>query len=431
MSFGANKAVIILFVAMGVLAGSLFDLSVSNAATLDDWPHWRGPQRDDISRESDLLEKWTSEGPKQLWVNQKCGLGYAGISIVGDSLFTMGVEDDQEFALCLNAETGKEIWRVNLGPRFNNQWGDGPRSTPSVDGEYVYCFTANGNLACLKSKDGSLVWEQKMSDFGGAVPYWGYAESPLVSDEQVVCTPSGPDSPAMIAFDKLTGKPIWRSDFQLGENENKAYSSIVPAELNGKKQYIQLTLNNLIGVSAADGKLLWKSEWPGRVAVIPSPILDENQVYVTSGYSVGSKLVEIEQGGSVKELWFNKVMKNHHGGAILVDDHVYGYSDQAGWICQNKADGKMVWNDKTIKKGAITYADGLFYHLQEGDGEVVLIKADTKGLEERGRFKLTPQSERRKADGMIWMHPVISDGKLYLRDQEIICCYDIRDPSAK
>lgn len=431
MSFVAHKSMFCVLAVLVSLAGELCISSSFGAVAIDDWPFWRGPNHNDVSRESDLLESWPVEGPKQLWVNQKCGLGYAGIAVVGDNLFTMGVEDEQEFALCLNAETGTEIWRANLGARFNNAWGDGPRSTPSVDGDFVYCMSANGNLACLKAKDGSQVWAKKMSDFGGAVPYWGYAESPLVSGDQVVCTPSGPDAPVMVALDKLTGKTIWQSEFKLGKDENKAYSSIVPAELDGKKQYVQLTLNNLIGISAAEGSLLWKSKWPGRIAVIPSPIVDGNRIYVTSGYGAGCKLVEIEDGGAVNELWSNKVMKNHHGGAILVDDHFYGYSDQAGWVCQDKTDGKMVWNDKKIDKGSITYADGLFYHLQEKDGEVILLKADPQGLEEKGRFKLSPQTERRKPQGMIWMHPVISDGKLYLRDQEIICCYDIRDPNAK
>lgn len=394
----------------------------------DDWPRWRGAKHNDTSTETDLLTTWPEGGPKQLWVNKTSGLGYAGVSIVGDSLFTMGLEDGAEFALCLNAETGKELWRTNIGTQFKNGWGDGPRTTPTVDGENVYFITGKGTLACLKASDGSEVWKKEMTtDLNGAVPFWGYSESPLVDGELVICTPCGPNKAAMVALNKNNGDIVWKSEnYKVGKDENKSYSSIVPAEIDGKKQYIQLTMKNLIGVAADNGELLWKSSWPGAVAVIPSPVVDGNRVYVTSGYGVGSKMVEIKDR-SASDIWMDKAMKNHHGGVVMVGDHIYGYSDKAGWICQDKATGELVWNEKKIKKGAVAYADGLFYHIQEANGEVILIKADPKGMEVQGRFELSPQTKRRANRGMIWMHPVISDGKLYLRDQELIHCYDIRE----
>ena len=162
------------------------------AAVADDWPHWRGPNWNDRSGETGLLTEWPKDGPKQLWVNSASGLGYAGFAVVGEQLFTMGLEDNAEFALCLDATTGTEIWRQPVGTKFENNWGDGPRSTPSVDGDYVYVMTAAGTLACLKKNDGQEVWKVQMQDFGGQVPDWGYSESPLVDEDRVVCTPGGP-----------------------------------------------------------------------------------------------------------------------------------------------------------------------------------------------------------------------------------------------
>ncbi len=206
-----------------VAAMSMMFTAISSAAVVDDWPHWRGPDRNDISTETGLLKSWPESGPKQVWINQKAGLGYAGFSIVDGQLFTMGLEDDQEFALCLNAETGDEIWRVPIASKYKNGWGDGPRSTPSVDGDRVYFMFAGGTLACLKGADGEKVWSINMSDFGGKVPKWGFAESPLVDGNKVVFTPGG-NKGAFAAVDKMTGKKVWQSTgFEIAEKSRRQW----------------------------------------------------------------------------------------------------------------------------------------------------------------------------------------------------------------
>jgi outer membrane protein assembly factor BamB len=403
-----------------------------SSADADDWPHWRGPDRNDISAEEGLLQQWPAEGPRQIWINQQAGLGYAGISIVSDQLFTLGLEGKEEFALCLNAETGEELWRKSIGPRYKNKWGDGPRSTPSVHGDRVYVMTAAGNLACLNKENGDIIWTVAMKEFGGKVPVWGYAESPLVDDGQVVCTPGGPQG-TMLALDKETGDKIWQSEpltklLEDGSESKPAtahYSSIIPIDWNNQRQYIQLTELAVIGVSAEDGSVIWRTEWLGRVAVIPSPIFDEGKVYVTSGYGIGSKLIRIGDDNTATDVWYNKVMQNHHGGVVQIGDYFYGSSAKS-FVCQDKESGERVWSDRKIKKGALAYADGRFYHVQESDGDVLLIAADQNSKSIKGKFTLSPQTKRRKPDGKIWVHPVIADGKLYLRDQEIIYCYDIK-----
>jgi outer membrane protein assembly factor BamB len=244
----------------------------------------------------------------------------------------------------------------------------------------------------------------------------------LVDGDRVVCTPGGSKG-AIAALDKKTGEVIWRSmEFTDGAH----YSSIVPAKINGSDTYVQRTQNSIVGIAPKDGKLLWKAEFPlGKTAVIPTPIVRDNFVYVTAGYGAGCKEIKINPDNSVETVFENKVMKNHHGGVILVGDYLYGHGDP-GWVCQDFKTGEEVWNDRGFGKGAVGYADGMLYCLEEGSGTVVLAEASPKNWQEHGRFKLDPQSKIRNPQGRIWTHPVISNGKLYLRDQDLIYCFDVK-----
>ena len=404
-----------------IFAAVLVSYLLTSVCFSQDWPRWRGPNFDDISTAENLLQEWPEEGPKLAWAYKEGGLGYAGFSIVGDRLFTMGLEDEQEFALCLNANTGEKIWQADIVNRYENGWGDGPRSTPTVDEDRVYFMAAQGDLVCLNLADGSPVWSKKMADFGGKVPKWGYAESPLVDGDRVFCTPGG-EQGAIVALDKVSGEQIWQTE---EVSSTAHYSSLLLTEYESKKMLVQLLHDKVVGVDRDSGDVLWQTEFLGRVAVIPSPIFNDGKVYVTAGYGVGSKLIDIEDNEPV-DVYQNKTMSNHHGGVILLDDHLYGYSDGKGLICQSFETGEMVWNEKKkIKKGAISYADGRFYFIEERSGNLMLLEANPEGWVEHGRFTLSPQTERRKPKGKIWVHPVIANGKMYVRDQEIIHCFDI------
>ncbi len=388
-----------------------------------DWPGWRGPDRTDVSKETGLLKSWPAGGPKRVWLYENAGSGYSGPAIVAGKFFTSGTRDGNEILLILDADTGKELRVVKLGDVLDNDWGDGPRGTPAVDGDRVYALSGRGNLVCIQIADGKELWRVTMKSLGGDLPKWGYAESVTVDGNKVLCTPGGSKG-AIAALDKLTGKVIWQSK---GFTPPAHYSSIVPATMHGVAQYVQRTETKVVGIKADDGKLLWETSFPGRTAVIPTPIVRGNEVYVTAGYGSGSKMVRIGPGHEVTTVYENKVMKNHHGGVVLIGDYLYGHADP-GWACQDFKTGEAVWMHRGFGKGAVGAADGMLYAVEEVSGAVVLVEASPTGWKESGRFTLDPQTKIRSSRGRIWTHPVISHGKLYLRDQDIIYCYDVKAP---
>lgn len=388
-----------------------------------DWPQWRGPDRTDVSKETGLLKTWPEGGPKRLWLFEKAGHGYSAPAIANGKFFTLGTRDSSEILLVLDPTTGKELWTASLGTVLDNDWGNGPRGTPTADGDRVYALSGTGNLVCASATDGKILWQVTMKSLGGEVPRWGYTESVLVDGPRVLCTPGGGKG-AVAALDKLTGKVLWQSkEF----TDPAHYSSVVAAPINGVAQYVQRTERSVVGLGVSDGKLLWHTDFQGRTAVIPTPIVRGNEVYVTAGYGSGSKMVRIEPGNKVTVVYENKVMKNHHGGVVLIGNHVYGHADN-GWVCQDFKTGEEVWNHKGFKKGALSAADGMLYCLEEDSGNVVLVEASPEGWKESGRFKLDPQTKIRSNRGKVWTHPVISHGKLYLRDQDLIYCFDVKAP---
>ncbi len=403
-----------------LLASTL--LSVTMPSVAGDWPQWRGANRDDISTETGLLKKWPEGGPKKIWTFDDAGLGYSGYSIAGDTLYTMGARDAVEYVIAVDTATGKEKWSVEAGALYTNGWGDGPRCTPTVDGDHVYAIAGRGNLICLTTA-GKKLWEVSLTDdLGGNLQNWGYTESPLIEGSLVVVTPGG-DEGTLAAFDKMTGKSKWQtSDW----TDNAQYSSIISVHHNGGRQLIQLTMQTLAGVDPGNGNILWRTDFPGKTAVIPTPIFKDGQVFVAAGYGVGCQSLRIGPGNKVEKLYENTSMVNHHGGVILYQGHLYGYSDKAGWTCMDFKTGEVIWVEgRALDKGAIHCADGMLYLLEEKSGTAVLIEASPKGWSQQGRFVLDPQTTQRNPKGKIWVHPVVAHGRLYLRDQELLHCYDV------
>ena len=373
--------------------------------------------------EKGLLQDWPEGGPKKMWTVNDAGLGYSGVTVQAGSLYTMGAFDKKEMLLAYNSSSGEKLWEVHVGELLTNGWGDGPRMSPTISNGKIYALGARGNLLCVLAKNGKLVWKKSLvDDLGGKVPGWGYTESVLVDEGKVICTPGGKDG-AIAALDADSGRTIWRTK---SFTDGAQYSSPISIIHQGKKQYVQLVMKNIVGIDPGNGSVLWQSTWPGKVAVIPTPIFSNGHVYVTSGYGVGCKLVKLGDNYPTN-VYENKVMKNHHGGVIKVGEHLYGYSDGVGWACQDFKTGELIWNEKkALGKGAIAYADNRLYCQGEGDGRLILIDASPTGWKTHGEFTISPQTKKRNPKGRIWTHPVICDGKLYLRDQEYILCYDIK-----
>jgi len=398
-------------------------LLISTLCQASDWPQWRGPNRDGLSSETGLLQQWSQGGPSLVWRATGLGEGFSTVSVAGDRIFTTGEKGGVSYVHSLNRADGKLLWSTPLGKAGAPGWGGfaGPRGTPTVDGDLLYVMGQYGELACLKTVDGTKVWEEHMSkDFGGERPEWGYSESVLIDGDQAVCTPGGSKG-AIVALDKRAGKVLWQTkDF----TDPAHYSSLVCAEIAGARQYVQLTAESVVGV-APDGQVLWRVERKGKTAVIPTPVVKGNKVYVTSGYGAGSNLFEVERTGGklqAKQVYAERSIASHHGGAVLVGDHVYGYCDSRGWVCQEFATGKLTWTEKRqVGKGSVVYADGRLYLRAEDDGIVALIEATPDGYKETGRF-VQPGFGKPKT----WPHPVVAGKKLYLRDQDQLLCYDVQ-----
>ena len=387
-----------------------------------DWPQWRGPNRDGVSSETGLLQQWPQAGPPLAWKATGLGGGFSTVAVAGDRLYTTGEKDADSYVHCLDRTSGKVLWSTKFGKAGAPGWGgfSGPRGTPTVEGDLLWVMGQFGELVCLKTGDGAKVWEKHLiQDLGGDRPEWGYSESVLVDGDRIVCTPGGSKG-AIVALDKRTGQTLWQTK---AFTDPAHYSSLVCAEICGVRQYVQLTAASVVGVGT-DGALLWRAPRKGEVAVIPTPVVSGNRVYVTSGYNIGSNLYEITQSEGklqARQVYAEKSMANQHGGAVRVGDYVYGYCDSKGWVCQELATGKLMWAEKgQIGKGSVVCADGRLYLRTEDDGVVGLIEASPQGYKEAGRF-VQPGFGKPKT----WPHPVVAGQRLFLRDQDILLCYDV------
>jgi outer membrane protein assembly factor BamB len=331
----------------------------------------------------------------------------------------------------MDTSTGKDRWRTTLGPTFKNPpWGDGPRSTPTVDGDRLYVIRGGGGLHCLDAKSGKIVWSKDFrKDFQGQLMSgWGYSESPLIDGNLLICSPGG-GAGTIVALDKASGKLVWRSK---DVRDAAAYSSVIVADVDGVRQYIQLTGKGVVGVRAKDGAKLWYYEREGhRTAVIPTAIYHAGHVYVTAGYGCGCDLIKLTKEGNTfkaDQVYANKNMVNHHGGVVLLDGFVYGFSDGKGWVCQDFMSGKTNWEEKgrgRPGKGSVTCVAGHLFCYDEGTGNLYVTEANPKAWKDKGMLSLPKKTDIRSKNGRIWTHPVIANGKLYLRDQDLLFCFDM------
>jgi outer membrane protein assembly factor BamB len=420
-----------LFFAIGRAADSLPSAAITTGG---EWLQWRGPDRAGKSLDTGLLKDWTTQKPKLLWTAEALGEGYASVSLADGRIYTTGNQADGQAVVCMSAADGRIIWKKNITSNVPKHGHDGSRCTPSIDGDRLYAIASSGQIACLTAEDGREVWSRDFGkEWGGRMPNWGFSESPLVDGDWVLCTPGGPDA-MMVALDKRTGKEIWRSRANIGNarRQEAGYSSIVISNACGVKQYVQLIGTGVIGVRASDGNFLWGySRIANGTANIPTPIIEGDYVFCSTGYNTGAALLKLTKSGDeiqCEEQYFvaGDKLQNHHGQMILKDGYVYfGNKHRNGFpVCVEMESGKIAWGGDQRGAGsgsaAITYADGHLVFRYES-GEVALIEATPSAYRLKGTFR--PDYISRKP---CWAHPVITGGRLYLRDQDKLMCYDVQ-----
>jgi outer membrane protein assembly factor BamB len=402
-----------------VLAGASLGLA-------QDWPQFRGPKRDGLSADTKLLAQWPVGGPRLVWQAKGVGGGYASVSVAKDKVFTLGNKGPLTHLFALDRESGKVLWSAEVG-RSGGNLG----CTPTVDGDRLYAIGQEGDLVCVEVASGAVRWRKNFfKDFGGKYGGWKFTESPLVDGDKLVCTPGGSDA-TMVALDKLTGNVIWKGVVPAGDAAG--YSSIVIAQVGGIRQYVQLLADSLVGIDARTGQLLWRYGDTGRrfgnnTANIPTPIVRGDLVFCAAGYGRGAALLRLvpEAGGiQVEEIYFKRELTNKHGGVILVGDHLYGDRDDSGRpFCADFQTGDIVpgWQ-KIVTEGrgsmALTYADGHLY-CRYDNGHMALVEATPAAYREKSSFKIP------NAKNHSWAHPVVVGGRLYLREQDSVGCYDVR-----
>jgi outer membrane protein assembly factor BamB len=402
-----------------------------------DWPQWRGPNRDDVGRETGLLAEWPSDGPPRAWTRKGLGGGFSTPSVAAGRVFGMGVKGTDEVVWALDEATGEPLWSTRIAAYANGKGGgfEGPRCTPTADGDLLYAVGISGDLVCLESATGKERWHKNYGkDFGGRMMSgWGFSESPLVDGDLVICTP-GADAAALAALDKKTGAVRWKAAVPGGGGAG--YASVMPAEAGGVKQYVNWLKNFLVGVSAKDGKFLWKYEKAhNTTANIPTVVVRGDNVFCSTGYKDGGsallKLVPSGNGVKAEEVYYHNAreLQNHHGGMVLIGDYLYGgHGHNSGApVCVEFATGKVVWKqDRGPGSGsaAVTYADGRLYFRYQ-NGVMALIDATPAGYRLVSKFQLPEDSSKPS-----WPHPVIANGKLYVRDQDVLMCFDVKAKKA-
>lgn len=383
-----------------------------------DWPQWQGADRTRVSKETGLLKQWPANGPPVVWQATGLGNGYGSMAVAGERVFVQGTRGGNSVVIAFNRADGKEVWSKALGRSGDDDRGPGPRGTPTVDGDRLYVLTENGDLASLKT-DGTAVWQRNiLKEFGGSQLRWLISESPLVDGAHLIVSPGGPGA-GMVKLDKMTGKTVW----QARELSDAAgYSSAIAADVQGVRTYLTFTAAAGVGVRASDGKLMFRYDRAAnRVANIATPIFHDNKVFFTSAYDTGAGLVSLSaQNGAVSasEVYFTREMKNHHGGVVLVNGYLYGFDDSI-LKCIEFATGKMMWRDRSVGKGSVILADGDLYLLGENN-TVGLATASPSGYQEKGRFSIPDKGLPS------WAHPVVSGGRLYLRNQDSLMAYDVK-----
>ncbi len=400
---------------MSVAAGAMLVLGMSAAGYAADWNQYRGASRNGASQEKNLISKWEASGPKEVW-RVAVGAGYSGISVVNNRVYTMDSDEKSEYALCADAATGKQLWRVRVGELFKNDFGDGPRSTPTVDGDLVYVLSSLGNLKALKTADGSEVWSVDFrKSYESPLLPWAFCASPLVVENQLIMEIGGKGPHAVGSFDKKTGKLLWSA-----QEDQIAYSSPILVEFNGVRQLVFMTKKELFALNLK-GEKLWSEPFTPEIGIKPAmPVfLAPDLLFVSASYDAGCKVVRMAaDGDSVKAstVWESKEMRNHFNTSVARDQYLYGF-DKAMFKCLDSTTGKVMWVKRGLGKGSLITADKMAIALSER-GKLHLAKLQPDAYEELASHQVL--------SGRCWTQPSLAEGRLYVRSNTEMVCLDLR-----
>ena len=391
--------------------GLVFVFALSAAAA--DWPQWRGPNRDGISTETGLLASWPSGGPPVVWKTNGLGEGYSSLAIVNGRIYTQGQRNKQEFVLAFDAKTGKKLWETATSRDYRNDRGDGPRGTPTVDGDRLYAMTGDGVVVCLETAAGKIIWSQNVAQkYGGSIPQWGFSESPLIDGGRLIVMPGGRGA-ALVSLNKTDGSLQWKTG-----SDHAGYSSAIVANVSGVRQVLALSGEAAMGVMEDNGELLWRyTRVSNRTANIATPVYENGAVFFSSAYGTGAALLTLGPK-SMSEVYFTNEMKNHYSTSVLVDGYLYGFNDSI-LTAMHFASGKVSWKNRSVGKGSVILADKRLYLLSE-EGVIGLAEPNADAYKEVSRFQIS------KGSLPTWSPLVISDGKMYFRDQDNLTSFDIK-----
>jgi outer membrane protein assembly factor BamB len=394
-----------------------------------DWPCWRGPERTDVSRETGLLKQWPESGPRLLWTATGLGSGYSTPSVAGGRVFLMGSRGDEEWVMALDAGTGKILWSTKVGAVGKNEGPNypGPRCTPTVEPDSLYTLGSDGDLVCADPDTGKVRWRRHLvKDFDGRRDTWAYCESPLIDGEKLICTPGGPTA-TLVALNKKDGSVIWKA--AVPDYNFAGYASAIVAEAGGIKQYVQFLGAGVVGIDARDGRFLWRYRRHVGGQSCTTPIFHDGCIFSsasatgTSGGDALLRLVVHGQDVEAQEVYRAHHMKNHHGGVVRIGEALYG-TGGAALVCLDFKTGAVLWKERCVGKGSLTAADGHLYVRGE-QGAIALVEANPAAYKEKGRFRQPSRSRF-----PTFCHPVVAGGQLYLRDADLLFCYDIREANA-
>ncbi|MCG8604781.1 PQQ-like beta-propeller repeat protein [bacterium] len=402
---------------------TVFPLGLPNAVSAisdgdgsDDWPKFRGYKGDGISAETGLLKEWPEGGPREIW-RIPIGEGYSGMAVVSGRLYTMDARDDSEFLICYDIRNGEEIWRTKVGPIYHDDQGNGPRATPTVDGDVVYSISGDGYLMAADRETGKTIWGihvKKEFSFKDPPFWWGFSGAPVIEGDLLLLEAGGEGENSIVALNKKTAEPVWSTHSDL-----IGYSTPLAVDFDGKRQYVFVTSQHVVSVSPA-GEIFWKASWGGNIIKIAMPVfVPPDMIFVSASYDIGAVLLKMTTTGhsiAVKEVWKSKVMRNHFNSSVLVGDHLYGF-DNATLKCIDPRTGEQLWAKRRLGgKGSLIFADDHFFVLGER-GLLLLVEADPTRYIEKSRVQIL--------NGKTWTSPTLSAGRLYLRNQKEMVCLDV------